>query len=252
MIACVLALVMTIWRAGKTWQWRAEAEQLQKARSQVLPHSAYPKLEGEFDILTTGVLRHATPLTTVDAPFPAGIGVFFDEADDRIPAIFTYWLRSVEAQYQVSIFAHMRRTYRPVVDEANRFEIAPIPEYENTYKVLIRYGYNEPHASIAAAGNVVAALSGYINTQKSNSQPGTPRHAEALAREEALERAGTKREPVFLFGRKNIQVGEHNQRLLKKAVIWLFASIRDVMTSKPRLFELDSDRVIEIGKAVPL
>lgn len=233
LIACVLTLVMIVWRSGKSLQWSSEAEGLLKIQDEIDPTSDhYKSMEG--------------------------VGIFFDEMDDMIPPIFSYWLRSFQSRHEVLIFVHLRQTYHPTVSDEDRYTIKHISGMPNTYRVLLRYGYNEPQSAISAAGGLVEAVSAFLERERALAHPDSPRHVTASQQALVLASANKAKEPVYMFGRKVFQngyVGRREKRFtgaFRGAIVWGYVLIRDTMTSKPRLWELPPNRIVEIGKAVVL
>ncbi|CAD6575128.1 MAG: hypothetical protein CYPHOPRED_005583 [Cyphobasidiales sp. Tagirdzhanova-0007] len=217
---------MVIWRTGKSWQWKAEAEQLALIREGVDFHKEYKTIDG--------------------------VGVFFDETDEPAPPIFAYWLRAFEARHEITIFAHLRQTYHPTVSDQDRFHVSPIPDIPRTFRVLVRYGYSEPQSAITAASAVMNAVAAYLDIQRSNSASGTAAHIKAAEDAQVLAHANQKKAPIYLFGRKDIQLKEGTRNPFKLAVVWVFIMMREVLTAKPKLWELPTDQIVEIGKALPI
>lgn len=229
LIAAGLALVMIIWRTGKSWQWAAEDKAIAAMRQNVADFNEQ---------------HQCTQIP--------GTGIFFDEMDDKIPPIFDYWVRSLQSVHKVTLFVHLRQTYHPTVLEEERYTVTSVPSLANTYKVLVRYGYNEARHAMEAAAAVIDAVDTFLDREVSNSQTGSMRHDKAIERQSVLNLAKAEKAPAYFFGRKDIQVKGGTKNPIRRFIIFTFSLIRDVMVSKPRLWKLESDRIIEVGKAVVL
>jgi K+ transporter len=216
---------MSVWRYGKTKQWEAEGRQLQVLHEEI----AQGKEAREID----------------------GVGIFFDETDARIPAIYAYWLRSFEARHRITVFTHLRQTYHPTVSDQDRFTVRPVPEMVNTFYILLRFGYNEPHTAVASAPGIIHAIEAYLVVEAAKFGSGSPRAQEIAAQKVTLAEAKGQKAPVYIFGRKDIQLSRHaGKNVIRNTAIKLFIFMRDIMTSKPRLWKLPSDQIVELGKAV--
>lgn len=230
LIACVLSAIMIVWRAGKSLQWKAEAELLDQ-------------LHAEVDV-TAKVSRY------ID-----GVGIFFDETDDKTPPIYSYWLRSFQARHAVLLFVHLRQTYHPTVADEDRYTVDFVKEIPNAYRILLRYGYNEPQKAISAASGLIDAVAAFLDGQHRSTLEGSKDATRARESFQILFNARHAKEPVYMFGRKVFQ-NQYNGKEERYAgavrgfTVWAYATIRDVMTSKPRLWDLPPNRVVEIGKAV--
>ena len=224
-IAVVLAFIMSVWRFGKTQQWEAEGRQLQTLHEEIATGKEYREIDG--------------------------IGIFFDETDARVPAIYAYWLRSFEARHRITIFTHLRQTYHPTVSNADRFTIRPVVGMTNTFYVLLRFGYNEPRSAVASASGLVEALAAHLESEAGKAGIGSPRYLDVTKQKDALDRAKDEKAPVYIFGRKDIQLSSGTAKNVgQNSAIRIFIFMRDIMTSKPRLWKLPSDQIVEIGKAV--
>jgi KUP system potassium uptake protein len=231
LIAGVLSAVMVIWRTGKSLQWKAEAKALERMTHEVNPMSTgYNRIEGA--------------------------GIFFDEMDDdKIPPIYSYWLRSFQARHQILLFVHLRQTYHPTVTDEDRFTVAYVPGLPDAYRILLRFGYNEPRSAITASAGLLDAVRVFLDKQISNSRRETKQFQIASEQMKTWSEAIKAKDPVYMFGRKVIQNKyEHKNKsfsgAIKGMVVYAYSSIRDIMTSKPRLWELPPNSIVEIGKAV--
>ena len=139
-----------------------------------------------------------------------------------------------------------------MVTDEDRYQVTAIPEIPRTFRVLIRYGYAEPRSAIAAASAVISAVAASLDVQRSNTAPGTAAFDRAVHEAEILAEASFKKAPVYLFGRKDIQVRSGTRNPLKLAVVWGFIGMRELLTAKPKLWALPAGQVVELGKAVPI
>jgi hypothetical protein len=121
----------------------------------------------------------------------------------------------------------------------------------NTFYVLLRFGYNEPRSAVASASGLVEALAAHLESEAGKAGIGSLRYLDVTKQKDALDRAKDEKAPVYIFGRKDIQLSSGTAKnIVQNIAIRIFIFMRDIMTSKPRLWKLPSDQIVEIGKAV--
>lgn len=180
----------------------------------------------------------------------SGTGVFFDETDSDIPPIYSYWLQTFRARHKVTLFAHMRQVYHPTIAPEERFRITRVGSLPYAYRVLIRYGYNEHEAGLHAASTLPEHVLCHLKKQLDQCAIGSERCERLKAEVKTLQVAQAEKEPIFLFGRKDIQVSPDDTNVLRKALVRVYAIIRDAMTDKAKLWSMPSDKIVELGNAV--
>jgi KUP system potassium uptake protein len=52
--------------------------------------------------------------------YKVGVGIFFDKEGDRSPAVYTQFLRKVQAAHEVTVFFHLRPIPQPTVSQLLR------------------------------------------------------------------------------------------------------------------------------------
>lgn len=127
-VASLLAALFLLWRFGKENQWRAEAEDRIKAH-QLLAADAAGQL-------------HLAPRFGGDGLASIrGFGVFFDKTGVLTPAVFTHFVRKLNAVPDVMVFFHLHPVDTPSVPGTERYAVTRFPSIPGCYRLVIRHGF---------------------------------------------------------------------------------------------------------------
>ncbi|ERS95418.1 potassium uptake protein [Sporothrix schenckii ATCC 58251] len=257
LLALVLSSVFVLWRFGKEAQWAAEARH--QAALAAPPASAAP-----------------SPTSTPTSVVP-GLGIFFDKLGDpaRPPPCFTHFVLKFAARPAVILFFHMRPLDVPVVTAPDeRFVVArhrlPSLARSNAYLVVLRHGYAEEPLHPGIAHDLVAQVDGFLARSLARTPPANVPRVE---QERAALRAASATQIVYLLGKEAMRVGRRSadgdkekdkdtnrgtgkptwrQRLnvwlpCRRLLLELFLWIRENSRTKLAAFDMEIDKMVEVG-----
>ncbi|KIH93423.1 KUP system potassium uptake protein [Sporothrix brasiliensis 5110] len=259
LLALVLSSVFVLWRFGKEAQWAAEA----RHQAALAAHDA-------------AAAPSPPPPPTSVVP---GLGIFFDKLGDpaRPPPCFTHFVLKFAARPAVILFFHMRPLDVPVVTAPDeRFVVARhrhpslARSSTNAYLVVLRHGYAEEPLHPGIAHDLVAQVDGFLARSLGRTPPeNVPR----VEQERAALRAASATQIVYLLGKEAMRVGRRSadgdkekdkdaargtrkptwrQRLnvwlpCRRLLLELFLWIRENSRTKLAAFDMEIDKMVEVG-----
>ena len=270
MLACILAMLLILWRFGKEQQWAAEAEDRH-------PTSHFITLRGDGQVQLNqkfggGVM---TPIR--------GFGIFFDKAGETTPIVFSQFAIKLVAMPEVSVFFHLRPLETPSVAPEDRYTVSRLG-IPHTYRVVCRHGFNDevvtPDLASVIYDQVRSAITlrkkkgekseelepkGEPNSQQSHvveitdptedldninsvkkemsssAEEKTSKELELNMLEQAYEH-----QVLYIIGKEQMKVKPKNG-LVRALFLHLFLWIRDNTRTKIANLRVPMDRIIEVG-----
>ena len=259
LLSLLLSSVFVLWRFGKEAQWAAEAQS-----QAVLPPLPAP----------------APAATTSCVP---GLGVFFDKAGDptRPPPCFTHFVRKFAARPAVLVFFHMRPLAVPAIPETERFLVTrhrgTTPALSSCcYTVVLRHGYTEEPLYPGIAADLVTHVDLFLQRCLGRTPPAdVARVQQEIA---ALHEAG-QAQVVYLLGKEAMRVRRRSSSnssgpldadgggagrsrfrfnsnfsfnfnmwaLCRRLLLSLFLWLRDNSRAKLASFDMEIDKIVEVG-----
>ncbi|KAK8235949.1 potassium transporter hak-1 [Phyllosticta capitalensis] len=140
-LAVLLCSIFILWRYGKENQWAAETQKRLDLRELI-----------EKDA-ETGKPRLTSRWGGGEINNIKGLGIFFDKAGDKVPAVYEEFIKKFEAQQDVHVFLHLRALHMPHIPDEERYS-ASGTALTNCYRLTIRHGYND-HPINADLGSTV-------------------------------------------------------------------------------------------------
>ncbi|KAK7560588.1 potassium transporter [Phyllosticta citricarpa] len=139
-LAVLLCSVFILWRYGKEKQWVAEEKKRLDLRELIIKdEDGKPRLTDRWG---GGEINRIK-----------GLGLFFDKAGDKVPAVYEEFIKKFEAQQDVHVFLHLRALHMPHIPDEERYS-ASGTSMPNCYRLTIRHGYND-HPINADLGSTV-------------------------------------------------------------------------------------------------
>lgn len=240
LLAFLLSSIFVLWRFGKEAQWGAEER-----------HQASLESSPQPDISAISVVP--------------GLGVFFDKLGDpaRPPPCFSHFVAKFAARPAVTIFFHMRPLDVPVIAPEERFVVARHRALglESTYIVVLRHGYAEEPLRPGIAHDLVEQVDRFLS-QGLGTTP--PANVPLVQRERAVLRQASETQIVYLLGKEAMRVGrrkdvdekDKRQTLRRRLNVWaftrrllleLFLWIRENSRTKLAAFDMEIDKMVEVG-----
>jgi len=233
LLAAILSSIFVLWRFGKEQQWTSEGEdRLQPA-----------------DILEASdeTLKLTTAFGGAQVSRVAGMGIFFDKIGDKVPVVFTQFVRKFSAMPELLVFFHMRQLSTPSIPEAERYIITrtSIP---CCYRLTIRHGYVD-HIVTPDLGRLIKEQLVLFITRDTASTPGnasSKEHSpEVQAELDAIDRA-QKSQMVYVMGKEQMHIRKSSNSF-RKAVLWCFLWMRENSRAKMADLNLPYDELVEVG-----
>ncbi|KAL1891199.1 hypothetical protein Sste5346_007832 [Sporothrix stenoceras] len=239
LLAFLLSSIFVLWRFGKEAQWGAEE------RHQAMLEASPPSKAG----------------TTALVP---GLGVFFDKLGDpaRPPPCFTHFVLKFAACPAVTIFFHMRPLDVPVIAPEERFVVARHRALPSAYIVVLRHGYAEEPLRPGIAHDLVEEVDRFL-AQSLGTTP--PANVPLVQQERTTLKEASDTQIVYLLGKEAMRVGRKTNdddkeksnptwrhrlnvgAFCRRMLLELFLWIRENSRTKLAAFDMEIDKMVEIG-----
>ncbi|CAK7237025.1 hypothetical protein SBRCBS47491_009836 [Sporothrix bragantina] len=253
LLALLLSSIFVLWRFGKEAQWAAETQN---------------------QVALSASSLSSTTTAHVSSPSPSsvpGLGVFFDKFGDptRPPPCFTHFVRKFAARPDVLLFFHMRPLDVPVIPDEERYLVTRHrgvvgQTLSNCYTVILRHGYAQDPLRPGIAADLVAQVDLFLNRRLGNTPPAD---VARVQQEIAALHAASQAQVVYLLGKEAMRVRklggkgeggekEHSQKWKGRLNVWaltrrllleLFLWIRDNSRTKLASFDMEIDKMVEVG-----
>ncbi|KAK8162023.1 potassium transporter-domain-containing protein [Phyllosticta citrichinensis] len=143
-LAILLCSVFILWRYGKEKQWAAEEKKRIDLRDLIIKdEDGKPRLTDRWG---GGEINNIK-----------GLGIFFDKAGDKVPAVYEEFIKKFEAQQDVHVFLHLRALHMPHIPDDERYS-ASGTSMPNCYRLTIRHGYNDHPVNFDLGSTVYTQL----------------------------------------------------------------------------------------------
>ena len=262
-LAIVLGMIFMLWRFGKEQQWFAEAEDRFPTSHFVRKSVDGLQLTERFD---------GTPLSSIN-----GFGVFFDKAGETTPIVFSQFAIKLTAMPEVTVFFHLRPLETPSVPASERHTVSRL-SIPHTYRLVVRYGYNDEVVTPNLASVIYEQIRLYIlSEQTSNSkvlndngnespsssteaedlhpsdektlqplqiraQHQNPLHSESLSR---LDRAFSYK-VMYVVGKEQMKI-KKTTGYVRRLLLVLFLWVKENTRTKMANLNVPTEKVIEVG-----
>ncbi|CAK7229896.1 hypothetical protein SCUCBS95973_007385 [Sporothrix curviconia] len=241
LLALLLSSVFVLWRFGKEAQWAAEA-----------------------------ALALSPPPAASTVSSVPGLGVFFDKLGDpaRAPPCFAHFVRKFSARPAVLVFFHMRPLDVPVIPAEERYLVTrhhcdsnngsdnggdPSLFRRSCYTVILRHGYAEEPLRPGIAADLVAQVDLFLHRDEiaalheaSRAQVVYLLGKEAMRVRSRGSGGGGQKGNADATARKKsrgVNVWAFGRRLLLELFLW----IRDNSRTKLASFDMEIDKMVEVG-----
>ncbi|GME42182.1 Potassium transporter [Neofusicoccum parvum] len=258
-LALILASFFILWRYGKEQQWSSEHK-----------HRSGPLLVKGAN----GQLKLSDHFGGGEIHNFKGLGIFFDKAGTKTPAVYAEFVRKFQAQQDVHVFLHLRALQVPHVGEADRFEVSGTAQ-PNCYRMIIRHGYND-HPVNADLGTAVyeQLRAAIVDAPRLGADPSaTSEPASAGAEDfDAIDIARTPpkspvadddagdggwrlaaldaafaTQVVYVVGKEQLRLLRESNGVAKRVVLAVFLWFRDNTRAKVAKMNIPVDKLVEVG-----
>ncbi|GME48467.1 Potassium transporter [Neofusicoccum parvum] len=258
-LALILASFFILWRYGKEQQWSSEHK-----------HRSGPLLVKGAN----GQLKLSDHFGGGEIHNFKGLGIFFDKAGTKTPAVYAEFVRKFQAQQDVHVFLHLRALQVPHVGEADRFEVSGTAQ-PNCYRMIIRHGYNDHpvnadlgtavyeqlRAAIVAAPRLGADPSAASEPASAGAEdfdaidiactpPKSPVADDDAGdggwRLAALD-AAFATQVVYVVGKEQLRLLRESNGVAKRVVLAVFLWFRDNTRAKVAKMNIPVDKLVEVG-----
>ncbi|KAI9739387.1 MAG: hypothetical protein M1818_005075 [Claussenomyces sp. TS43310] len=235
-IAVVLSCIFILWRFGKESQWSAEAEDRLQPSECILTDST--------ESLKLTSVYGGAGISRVN-----GVGIFFDKIGDKIPVVFTQFVRKFSACPKITIFFHMRPLPIPSVPETERYIITrtTIP---SCYRFIIRHGYTEHIVTPNLGQLIVEHLVLYITRDREalreDGSASSKEHTPEVRREiDVLEKAYAT-QVVYIMGKEQMKIKD-GTNIVRRMLLTVFLWFREYSRTKMADMNIPIDQMVEMG-----
>lgn len=174
-LAILLCSVFILWRYGKEKQWAAEEKKRIDLRELIVKDGdGTPRLTDRWGGGEINKIK--------------GLGIFFDKAGDKVPAVYEEFIKKFEAQQDVHVFLHLRALHVPHIPDEERYS-ATGTSMPNCYRLTIRHGYTDHPVNFDLGSTVYTQLRHALvraarlgSTDSSASHPKASPAAQTLAK----------------------------------------------------------------------
>jgi KUP system potassium uptake protein len=260
-LAAVLASFLLLWRFGKEQQWFAEAEDR-------FPTSHFVRTNSD------GTMQLSERFQSTPVSSTRGMGIFFDKAGETTPIVFSQFVLKLTAIPEVVIFFHLRPLETPSVPAEIRHTVSRLG-LPNTYRLVVRYGYNDEIISPDLASVICDQVRNFLINEHNKDDEKAPHRPVTIAEDGTdakerdddgdsfseknvkevkvtddiitLERA-YQHKVLYIMGKEQMKITKGTKNYIRNVLLWVFLWIRVVQgTSWPicgcqstRLSRLDS------------
>lgn len=244
LLSFLLSSIFVLWRFGKEAQWGAEETHQAMLADRAVSDVAF----------------------TVPSVVP-GLGVFFDKLGDksRPPPCFTHFVLKFAARPAVTLFFHMRPLDVPVIAPEERYVVARHRALAGTYIVVLRHGYAEEPLRPGIAHDLVEQVDRFLARSLGRTPPA---NVPLVQQERSTLREASDTQIVYLLGKEAMRVGRHSKggggdekdkgkptwrhrlnvwALCRRVLLELFLWIRENSRTKLAAFDMEIDKMVEVG-----
>ncbi|CAG8951915.1 hypothetical protein HYFRA_00005719 [Hymenoscyphus fraxineus] len=241
MLSAILSTVFVVWRFGKENQWTAEKED-RFGMSHLLTTSedGETKLTEAFGGMTVSKVN--------------GLGIFFDKIGDKVPVVFTQFVRKFCARPEIMVFFHMRPLSEPSIPEAERY-IVQRTSIPFCYRLTIRHGYTDDIVTPDLARLVIEQLVLHItsdtiasaaNSYNSSVKAVIVNHSPAIQQELYTLTKAAQTQIVYVMGKEQMKI-KQGTNIFRRAALWAFLWIRENSRTKMADMNIPLDQMVEVG-----
>lgn len=241
MLSAVLSTIFVLWRFGKENQWAAEKED-RFGMSHLLEtsESGETTLTEAFGGMTVSKVN--------------GVGIFFDKIGDKVPIVFTQFVRKFSARPEIMVFFHMRPLSKPSIPEAERYVVqrTSIPF---CYRLTVRHGYTDDIVTPDLARLVVEQIVLHITrdtiSSAGSSSNGSAKavsvnHSPEVQQELFVLTKAAQTQMVYVMGKEQMKI-KQGTNFLRRVVLWAFLWIRENSRTKMADMNIPFDQMVEVG-----
>lgn len=263
LLAIILSCVFILWRYGKEKQWSAEGRARPELSAVVVRHeNGKPKLSEELG---------GAELTNIK-----GLGIFFDKAGTKVPAVYEEFLKKFQAKQEVHVFLHLRALAMPVVADEDKYQVTrtSVPD---CYRMILRHGYKDrpiradlgnivylelrkaiirskmqtsPGASTPTESTAASATGSDIapvSTEKTFTPQGVHEVDKATARRVVALDEAYKSQVVYVVGKEELRLLKESNNVFKRIVLGAFLWIRENTRAKIAQMNIPVEKLVEVG-----
>lgn len=234
MLAAILSCIFVLWRFGKEQQWSVEGEdRFQLSHFLTTTSSGEEKFTPSFG---GGVVSKVN-----------GVGIFFDKIGDKVPIVFTHFVKKFSARPEIIVFFHMRSLPTPSIPEAERYVIqrTSIP---GCYRMTVRRGYTDSIVSPDLGRMITEQLVLYITRGKFSTESGTSsvEHSPEVQAELAILNKAAESQIVYVIGKEQMRI-KKGTNIFRRALLMIFLFIRENSRTKMADMDIPYDDLVEVG-----
>lgn len=238
MLALILSSIFILWRFGKEQQWTAEAEDR-------IPVSAL------FTIDSDGQTRLTQAFGGGKISTVSGVGIYFDKVGDKIPIVFSQFVRKFKARPEIVVFFHLRSLPVPSIPESERYVVSrtTIP---SCYRLTVRQGYTDAIVSPDLGRLVIEQLVLLVTRgdrsplSEDNSSASSRQHGpEVQAELDVIERAQGA-QIIYIMGKEQMKI-KAGSNFARRWLLELFLWIRENSRTKMASLNIPIESLVEVG-----
>ncbi|CAI6089722.1 hypothetical protein V2G26_006842 [Clonostachys chloroleuca] len=248
-LAFLLSLIFALWRWGKEKQWAAEAMD-RIIPAEILDLSAHGTARQSQSSSTHGKIKFSTSFGGGELFQTPGIAIFFDKVGtvgDKVPRVFTQYLRRFKSRPQVVVLFHLRPLTQPVVPDEEKFIITRFnSQMSSCYRVTLRHGYAEDMLTSELKPRIVMELILFLTRGAPDASPADV--APSVQKELQTLNQAQAAQVLYVMGKEMMQIRKSSKRNpLRWAALEVFLWIRENSRRKLSDMNIDHDSLIEVG-----
>ncbi|OAG38929.1 potassium uptake protein [Fonsecaea monophora] len=290
-LAVALSSTFLLWRYGKEQQWRAEASD-RFPPSHLIQAIATPVTDSSN--IYTRRLKLSPAFGGQEVRRIEGMGIFFDKSGlpSSTPTVFIHFLQKFHAANDVIVLFHLRPLQIPTVPPDERYAVSRcyIGDEDgdskrimpDTYRVIIRHGYNDEIVSNDLGGMLYEQIRNYLireyvdiisagdadliiegakerdpvisYAEIASSTPGSGRpsleNLELTHRLSELQRA-YESQVVYIVGKEQMRVKKEGKLspkyIMRRGILEIFLWLRENTRTKVQALNVPVEKVVEVG-----
>jgi KUP system potassium uptake protein len=238
MLAVILSKIFILWRFGKEQQWTAEAEDR-------IPASALLTTDSDGNMCLTQAFGGGK-ISTVN-----GVGIYFDKVGDKIPIVFSQFVRKFAARPEIVVFFHLRSLPVPSILESERYVVSRTT-ISSCYRLTVRHGYTDAIVTPDLGRMVIEQLILLVTRGdrsafgEENSSASSKQHSpEVQAELDVIERAQAA-QIVYIMGKEQMKV-KPGSNFARRWLLELFLWIRENSRTKMASMNIPTENLVEVG-----
>ncbi|TAQ83805.1 hypothetical protein B7494_g7874 [Chlorociboria aeruginascens] len=235
-LASILSTIFVLWRFGKEQQWTSEAEdRFQPSHLLTTSATGQAQLTPAFG---GGLISQVN-----------GIGIYFDKIGDKVPIVFTQFVRKFGARPDIIIFFHMRPLSTPSIPESERY-IVQRTSIPGCYRMTVRHGYTDDIVSSANLGQLIIeqlilAITTRATASGSSASSSVEHTSEVQAELDRIQRAA-EAQMVYIMGKEQMVI-KKGTNIFRRLVLMAFLWIRENSRTKMADMGIPFDQLVEVG-----